>query len=47
MNIFEVLGTLDIEFQRLDHEAVFTVEQSHRLRIFDKLGGQTRKEFHA
>ena len=43
MNIFEVLGALDIEFQRLDHEAVFTVEQSHRLRIFDKLGGQPCK----
>ena len=43
MDIFEVLGTLGIEFRRLDHEAVFTVEQSRQLRIFDKLGGQACK----
>ncbi len=43
MNIFEVLDTLGIEFQLLDHEAVFTVDQSRQLRIFDKLGGQPCK----
>ena len=43
MDIFELLNALGIEFRRLDHEAVFTVEQSRQLRIFDKLGGQPCK----
>lgn len=43
MYIFEVLNALGIEFQRLEHEAVFTVDQSRQLRIFDKLGGQACK----
>ena len=43
MDIFELLDALGIEFQRLDHEAVFTVEQSRQLRIFDKLGGRACK----
>ena len=43
MDICKILDALGIEFQRLDHEAVFTVDQSRQLRIFDKLGGQACK----
>ena len=43
MDIFELLDALGIKFRRLDHEAVLTVEQSHQLRIFEKLGGQPCK----
>ena len=42
-NIFEVLTELKIDFQKLEHEAVYTVEQSRQLRIFEKLAGQPCK----
>ena len=41
MEIFEVLNALGINFQILEHEAVFTVEQSRQLRIFEKIGART------
>ena len=40
MEIFEVLNALGINFQILEHEAVFTVEQSRQLRIFEKIGAR-------
>ena len=43
MDIFEVLNALGINFQILEHEAVFTVEESRRLRIFEKLSGTACK----
>ena len=39
MDIFELLGELNIDFRRLNHEAVFTVEQSRQLKIFEQLSG--------
>lgn len=43
MNIFELLNELKINFRSLEHAAVYTVEESHRLKIFEKLGGQACK----
>ena len=43
MDILEILDALGINFQILEHEAVFTVDQSRQLRIFEKLGGQPCK----
>ena len=43
MDIFEVLNALGINFQILEHEAVFTVEESRCLRIFEKLSGTACK----
>lgn len=43
MDIFELLNALGIEFQLLEHEAVYTVDQSRQLRIFEKLDGQPCK----
>ena len=43
MDIFELLNSLGIDFQILEHEAVFTVEQSRQLRIFEKLSGTACK----
>ena len=43
MDIFKILDALGINFQILEHEAVFTVEESRRLRIFEKLSGTACK----
>ena len=43
MDILEILNALGIEFQILEHEAVYTVEQSRQLRIFEKLSGTACK----
>lgn len=43
MDIFEFLNALGINFQILEHEAVYTVEQSRQLRIFEKLDGTACK----
>lgn len=39
MDVFKFLEELGIKFQTLEHEAVYTVEESRRLRIFEKLSG--------
>ena len=43
MEILKLLNALGIEFQILEHEAVYTVEQSRQLRIFEKLSGTACK----
>ena len=43
MNIFELLKELGIKFELLEHAAVYTVEESRRLKIFEKLNGQACK----
>ena len=43
MDIFKLLEELQIKFQLLEHEAVYTVEESRRLKIFEKLCGQACK----
>ena len=43
MNIFELLDELGIEFRLLEHAAVYTVEESRQLKIFEKLDGQACK----
>ncbi len=43
MNILKLLAELEIKFELLEHEAVYTVEESRRLRIFEKLNGQPCK----
>ena len=43
MNIFELLDALGIKFKILEHAAVYTVEESRQLKIFEKLGGQACK----
>ena len=43
MNIFELLNELGIKFQLLEHAAVYTVEESRQLKIFEKLDGQACK----
>lgn len=43
MNLFELLAELEIKFQMLEHAAVYTVEESRRLKIFEKLDGQACK----
>lgn len=43
MNILKLLAELGIKFELLEHEAVYTVEESRRLRIFEKLNGQPCK----
>lgn len=43
MNIFELLKVLGISYQLLEHAAVYTVEESRQLRIFEKLDGQACK----
>ena len=43
MNVLKVLAELGIKFELLEHEAVYTVEESRRLRIFEKLNGQPCK----
>ena len=42
-NVLKFLEQLGIKFQMLEHEAVYTVEESRRLRIFEKLEGQPCK----
>lgn len=39
MDVFKFLEELGIKFQTLEHEVVYTVEESQRLRIFEKLSG--------
>ena len=43
MDVFKFLEELGIKFQTLEHEAVYTVEESWRLKIFEKLSGQACK----
>ena len=43
MNILKLLAELGIKFELLGHEAVYTVEESRRLRIFEKISGQPCK----
>lgn len=43
MDIFELLDALAINYQRLEHAPVYTVEESRQLRIFEKLDGATCK----
>ncbi len=43
MNIFELLKELGISYRLLEHAAVYTVEESRQLRIFEKLDGQACK----
>lgn len=43
MDIFKLLEELAINYQRLEHAAVYTVEQSRQLRIFEKLDGAACK----
>ena len=43
MELFELLDKLEISFQMLEHAAVYTVEESRRLKIFEKLDGQACK----
>ena len=43
MDVFKFLDGLGIKFQTLEHEAVYTVEESRRLKIFEKLSGQACK----
>ena len=43
MNIFELLKELGIKFELLEHAAVYTVEESRQLKIFEKLDGQACK----
>lgn len=42
-NVFEVLSELGIKFQTLNHAAVYTVEESRQLRIFERLEGRACK----
>ncbi len=43
MDVLKVLAELGIKFELLEHAAVYTVEESRRLRIFEKLNGQPCK----
>lgn len=43
MDLFKILDELEIKFQLLEHAAVYTVEESRRLKIFAKLAGQPCK----
>lgn len=43
VSLFELLTELEIEFQMLEHAAVYTVEESHALKIFEKLDGAACK----
>ena len=43
LNVLKVLAELGIKIELLEHEAVYTVEESRRLRIFEKLNGQPCK----
>ena len=43
MNIFELLEELGIKFELLEHAAVYTVEESRQLKIFEKISGQSCK----
>lgn len=43
MNVLNFLEELGIKFELLEHSAVYTVEESRRLRIFEKLSGQACK----
>ena len=43
MDIFKILEELGIKFEILEHDAVYTVEESRRLKIFEKLDGQACK----
>lgn len=43
MNIFKLLAELEIKFQLLEHAAVYTVEESRQLKIFEKISGQPCK----
>ena len=43
MNIFKLLAELEIKFELLEHAAVYTVEESRRLKIFEKISGQPCK----
>lgn len=43
MELFKLLDELEIKFQTLEHAAVYTVEESRQLKIFEKLDGQACK----
>ena len=43
MDIFKFLNELEIKFELLEHAAVYTVEESRQLKIFEKLDGQACK----
>ena len=43
MEPLKILEELGIKFQMLEHAAVYTVEESRRLKIFEKLDGQPCK----
>ena len=43
MKLFELLDELGIKFRLLEHAAVYTVEESRQLRIFEQLDGQACK----
>ena len=43
MDIFELLNELGIKFEMLEHAAVYTVEESRKLKIFEKISGQACK----
>ena len=43
MDILKLLADLGIKFRRLEHDAVYTVEESRRLKIFEQLDGQPCK----
>lgn len=43
MDIFELLNELGIKFEMLEHAAVYTVEESRQLKIFEKISGQACK----
>ena len=43
MELFKLLAELGINFQRLEHAAVYTVEESRQLRIFERLNGTACK----
>ena len=43
MELLKFLAELGIKFELLEHAAVYTVEESRQLRIFEKLNGQACK----
>ena len=43
MELFKFLDELAINYRLLEHAAVYTVEESRRLKIFEKLDGQACK----
>ena len=43
MDLFKLLDEMAINYRLLEHAAVYTVEESRQLKIFEKLNGQACK----